>query len=117
ITVLKQVVDAGVEGGVSGNDYIDVKSIDKWRSIQITSRLDPDSLPGSLTWGGTTKWSFPPELSDAIIDWASAFCECSSSFSAILVANMKQYSGTVVTRMTEQFFNGPPPPDVLVTQF
>ncbi len=51
--------------------------------------------------------SFPPELSDAIIDWAEAFCVCSDSFSAVLIANMDQYTGIVTTRITEDFVTDP----------
>src|SRR2546430_13442370 len=66
--------------------------------------------------------SFPAELrfnlpTDPVIDWAYAECGCSFSFSAVLIANFNQYSGEVKTRVTEQFYNGPPPDDQTITQF
>ncbi len=118
IITTKQVKQAGVDvGGVSGSTYIDVQAIDKWRSITIASALDPDSLPAPVQWFSSQHYSFPPELLSASMEWAEAFCGCSSSFSVALVANVNQYSGQVKTRITEQFFNGPPPDDVSPTQF
>jgi hypothetical protein len=38
-------------------------------------------------------------------------------FTATLQSNFNQYSGQVKTRVTEQFFNGPPPDDVTIIQF
>ncbi len=117
IGIERQVVDAGTLGGGGGNVITEVRPIDVWRSIQITSTLDPDSLPDDVVTYAGMHYSFPPELTDEIIDWAEATCGCSDSFSAVLIANMNQYSGTVSTRVTEQFYNGPPPDDVTVTQF
>ncbi len=117
IDIDRQVVDAGTIGGGSGNVITEVRPIDVWRSIQITSTLDVDSLPSDETWFSGMRYSFPPVLTDAVIDWASAFCGCSSSFAAILVANFSQYSGPVKTRITEQFYNGPPPDDIVIYQF
>ncbi len=117
IGLQRQTVDAGTEGGGSGNTIIEVRSHDKWKSIQITSTLDVDSLPEDVQWFASMQYSFPPELSDSIIDWAEASCNCSDSFSAVLIANMNQYSGIVKTRITEQFYNGTPPDDVSITQF
>jgi hypothetical protein len=118
IDIQKQTVDAGTTGGVLGDGTIvEVKPHDKWRSIQISSKLYVASLPGdTITYAGQ-RHSFPPELTDAVIDWAQGACGCSDSFSAILIANMKQYTGSVKTRMTEQFYNGVPPDDVTITQF
>ncbi len=117
IGIQRQTVDAGTEGGGSGGTIIEVQPHDKWKSIQITSTLDTDSLPGDVQWFGSMRDSFPPVLTDAVIDWASAFCGCSSSFAAILVANFSQYGGQVKTRITEQFYNGAPPDDTAIYQF
>ncbi len=117
IGIERQTVDAGTEGGGSGGTIIEVQPHDKWKSIQITSTLDPDSLPEDVQWFGSMRDSFPPVLTDAVIDWASAFCGCSSSFAAILVANFSQYGGQVKTRITEQFYNGAPPDDTAIYQF
>lgn len=117
VPIQKQVVAAGAIGGVSGGVYTEVRSIDKWKSLTIASRLDAESLPENVQWFSSIRYSFPPELTDAVIDWAYAECGCSYSFSAVLIANMNQYSGIVKSRVTEQFYNGPPPDDVTITQF
>ncbi len=117
VGIQKQVLVAGITGGGSGNTIIEVKPIDRWRSVQITSTLDTDSLPAPEVWYSGMRYSFPPVLTDQVIDWAYAFCGCSSSFAAILVANLDQYSGPVKTRITEQFYNGAPPDDVVIYQF
>ena len=119
VDVTKQTVAAGTTGGSSagGNVITDVKAHDVWRSIQIVSTLNLASLPAPVQWFSSQTMSFPPELLDAAIDWAEAACGCSNSFSAALIANMSQYRGQVKTRITEQFYNGAPPDDVVITQF
>lgn len=119
IDIAKQTVAAGTTGGSSagGNVITEVRPLDKWRSIQIVSTLNTDSLPGDVQWFSGMTYSFPPELSDAIIDWAYASCGCSFNYAANLKVNYNQYSGPVKTRITEQFYNGPPPDDVNIYQF
>lgn len=119
IGITRQTVDAGTAGGVlPDGTIVEVKSHDRWKSIQIASKLDVGSLPEDTIWFSGQRHSFPPELdAGAIIDWAAAFCGCSSSFSAVLIANFHQYTGNVKTRITEQFYAGPPPDDVTITQF
>ncbi len=117
VALQRQTVAAGATGSASGNTVIEVRPHDKWKSIQITSALDVDNLPDDVQYFGSMQHSFPPELTDAIIDWAEATCECSDSFSAVLIANVSQYSGIVKTRITEQFYNGPPPDDESIIQF
>ncbi len=99
------------------NTIVEYKPHDKWKTIQITSTIDVDNLPDDVVTYGGMHYSFPPELTDSIIDWAEATCGCSDSFSAVLIANMNQYSGMVDTRITEQFYNGPPPNDISATKF
>ncbi len=118
IGIQRQTVDAGTTGGVLGDGTIvEVRPHDKWKSIQISSKLDTDSLPEDVQWFASMQYSFPPELVDAVIDWAEATCDCADKFAAVLIANMTQYSGIVKTRVTEQFYDGPPPDDVSITQF
>lgn len=117
VNVQKQTVDAGTTGSVITNGTIEVQPHDKWKSIQFTSTFDLDSLPEDVVTYSGMQYSFVPELTDAVVDYAEAFCGCADSFSAILVANMNQYRGTVKTRVTEQFYDGPPPDDVTITQF
>jgi hypothetical protein len=118
IALTKQVLPEGITGGVDGDGTIrEVKILDKWRSVQMTSKLNVATLPAPVTWFSTQRHSFPPELVDAVIDWAEGTCGCSDSFSAVLIANVDQYSGVVKTRVTEQFFNGVPPDNVPITQF
>src|SRR6266478_3608379 len=118
IDIKKRVVAAGTVGGVDLDGTIrEVRSIDKWRSIQIASKFNADTLPEPVTWFSGQRHSFPPELLNAVIDWAEAVCGCSSSFSAALIANLSQYTGFVRSRITEQFYNDVPPDDVTITQF
>lgn len=119
IDIQKQTVAAGTTGGVLGDGTIvEVKPHDKWRSIQISSKFNSSTLPEDVQWFSGQQHSFPPELqAGAVIDWAEATCNCSDSFSAVLIANMNQYSGPVKTRITEQFYDGTPPDDVTITQF
>jgi len=123
IGIQRQTVGAGTTGGVDVDGTIrEVRSHDKWKSVQIASKLDVDSLPEDVQWFSGMQRSFPPELVvvpwvEPVIDWAEATCGCSESFSAVLIANLNQYSGEVKTRVTEQFYNGPPPDDVTITQF
>jgi len=116
--ILKQVVTSGsVVGNVSGGVYYEVKAIDKWKSIYIASSIDLDHLPEEVEWFGGQYHSFPPELSDAIIEYAEATCGCVDKFTSVLQANLTQYRGPVKARYREQFYNGPPPDDIDITQF
>ncbi len=118
VGIQKQTLIAGTIGGVDVDGTIrEVRSHDKWKSIQIASKFDTDSIPEDVQWFGSMLHSFPPELSDAVIDWAECTCNCSDSFSAVLIANVQQYTGMVKTRITEQFYYGVPPDDVTITQF
>lgn len=118
VDIQKQTVAAGTVGGVlPDGTIVEVNPHDKWRSIQISSKLNADTLPEDTQWFSGQNHSFPPELTDSIIQWAFAECGCSFSFSAMLQANMLQYTGAVKTRITEQFYNGAPPDDVTITQF
>lgn len=117
VDIERQTVDAGTTGSAITNGTIEVNPHDKWKSIQITSTLDVDSLPEDVVTYPGKRHSFVPELIDAVLDWAEATCGCSDSFSAVLISNINQYSGDVKTRVTEQFYNGPPPDDVTITQF
>jgi hypothetical protein len=118
VSIQRQTVAAGTTGGLSGSTYVEIRPHDKWKSISISSSLVTESLPEDKQWFSGMHYSFPPELdAGAIIDWAEATCGCSDSFSAVLLANFHQYSGIVKTRITEQFYNGPPPDDVTITQF
>src|SRR4029077_11703029 len=97
---------------------IDVKSIDKWRSIQITSRLDPSSLPGTVTWKTTDSYPFPNTLQGATWLWALATDDCCYSFDLALELDMDEgYSGPCVAQITESFTNGPPLDTPVLTQF
>lgn len=130
VTGYKQVVPASTAGGISGGYYNTVNPMDDLRSALVASKIDPATLPSPKTWYSGKVHSFPPVLKmnitggcpgplsgDPVIDWAEASCHCSSSFSADLIANMSQFTGEVPTRITEQFYIGPPPNDVTPYQF
>jgi len=130
VTGFKQVVPATASGGIAGGFYRDIRPLDDLRSILVASQIDEATLPDDKVWYSGKVHSFPPVLQmnltgtcpgplsgDPLIDWAEATCNCSSSFSADLIANIKPYVGEVKTRITEQFYIGPPPDDVVVYQF
>lgn len=120
IDITKTVVADGTDPSpnpAADGTYYEIKPHDKWQSVQIASKFDTESLPEDTQWFAGMIYSFPPELTSAVIDGAFASCGCSFSFSADIIANMKQYHGPVKTRITEQFYNGVPPDDVTITQF
>jgi hypothetical protein len=68
ILIDKTVVPAHV-GGIYANPvtpnpggYTDMQAHDKWRTIQITSRIDVGSLPKPITYAGTHPLNIPPTL-------------------------------------------------------
>jgi hypothetical protein len=111
VDIKKQVVAAGTTGGVDGNGYHDVKPLDKWRSIRISSKLDAGTLPSSTSWETTIEHSFPNTLLAVQWVWASAFSTDPALYdhdSAIVTDVIQGYSGPCRALVTESFSNGPP---------
>jgi hypothetical protein len=118
VEVRRQVVAAGTMGGVSIDGYTDVKPIDKWRSIQITSKLDLDSVPSSRQWETTLEHSFPNTLNGLLWLWQSVVGVNAYDFDTALIMDITQgYAGPCRALVTESFSDGPPVDVVAITQF
>lgn len=118
VDVKKKVVVAGTLGGVDVNGYTDIKPLDVWRSIQIVSKLDIDSIPGTATWETTVEHAFPNTLTAARFIWAYAATDESADFDLALLLNMTQgYAGPCRAKITESFSDGPPIDTVAITEF
>lgn len=59
VDVQKDIVPAGTS---NPGGFTDMKSIDKWRTIQITSRINLTSLPPDETFGTTHNIDLPAQL-------------------------------------------------------
>lgn len=59
ILIDKQYVPAGT---TNPGGYTDMVPRDKWRTLQITSRIDLNSLPAPFVYAGTHPLSLPPTL-------------------------------------------------------
>jgi hypothetical protein len=104
--------------GVTVDGYIDVKPIDKWRSIQITSKLDATTLPAPITWETTATYTFENTLLSATFLWAAVTGPCCYTFASALELEIDQgYSGPCRAKITESYTNGPPADVVGITQF
>lgn len=109
IGIKRKVVPAGTTGGVGVDGYVDVKPIDKWRSIRISSKLDPATLPASTTWETTVEHRFPNTLLSLAWVWAAASAPFSYEFDMDLETEMLEgYAGPCRARVTESYSNGPP---------
>ena len=76
VDVTKQTIPAGQPlDSTIFNDplkgYIDIKSLERWRSIQIQSKIDLRSLPKPVSWGETFELDLPATLLDVVGSWAN----------------------------------------------
>ena len=118
VEIRRQVVNAGTLGGVDVNGYHDAKPIDKWRTLMISSKLQPGSLPAPRTWETTVEHSFPNTLNGLTWLWAWATGTLAYDFDSALVLDITQgYAGPCRALVTESFTNGPPATAVAITQF
>lgn len=67
VDVEKRLVPAGTKYPGLGytlaeRPYTNITSVDKWRSIQIVSKVDLDTLPSPVSYGGSQSLSLPPFL-------------------------------------------------------
>src|SRR5882724_3800575 len=127
VNVKKQVIDplnAAFGPIVAG--YVDVMPYDRWRSIQITSKVDLNTLPPDLEYGSTQNYSFPDVLLGVTGEWEptveyssthqnddSKFARCdvialSSPVGNILIRIAGGYSGPVRTRIVRKFLPNAP---------
>lgn len=118
VEIKKKVVAAGTLGGVGVDGYVDVKSLDKWRSIRIASKLQTGSLPGTVQWETSVEHRFPNVLLGAAWLWASASAPYNYDYDATLVLDMHEgYAGPCRARVTESFSDGPPTDTITPTVF
>lgn len=119
VGITKQVVDAGIEGGVAmDGSYVDVKSIDKWRSLSISSKLTAESLPAPETWETTIEHRFPNTLLAVAWIWQAAVAPFAYDFDMALVLDMIEgYAGPCRAKITESFSVGAPTDVVTPTIF
>lgn len=119
VAVKKQVVAAGTVGGIDPVDgYVDVKPLDKWRSIRIASKLDLSTLPAPVSWETAENFSFPNVLLAARFIWAYASTDRDYSFDAALLTDMVHGSvGAQRALVTESFTQGPPTDGITATVF
>jgi len=95
VEITKQIVPAGTQffqqyitpQGAIGPvpQFVDINALDKWRSIQITSKIDPNSLPPPYIIGTSMRYDFPDILLDINAAWGDA------------VGNDTAYQNTVPT--------------------
>lgn len=118
VGIKKKTVDAGTEGGVDGDGYHDVKPIDRWKSIMISSKLDPDSLPSPRTWETTIEHAFKNTLLGVEWVWTAASAPFAYDFDMTLVMDIEEgYAGPCRGKVTESFNVGAPADVVSPTIF
>jgi len=139
IRVTRQVVSPadGISGVLTDGGFYEVQPTnDKWRSIQICSKLKQGSLPADETWTGSRAYRFEDVLDSIGIDWnftqetgsgasgvlhsaldfpegVSWECAANAEASSGLTANVWQkiicgYAGPVKTVFTRHYQVGPP---------
>lgn len=120
IEMEKDIVPAGTL--YPGSGFVDIKSIDMWRSVQITSKVDLHHLPPPETVPGSHRLDLP----DSLVSIAAEFGQEQSlgwrvntgfktaqasvaAYGAIKIGRKAGFSGVAGARITRQFFFGPPP--------
>lgn len=67
VQMRKRVVPGGTiyppgVGVASDEQYVDIRAVERWRSVQIVSRIDPSTLPPNLQWEKVKHVSLPSIL-------------------------------------------------------
>lgn len=123
VEVIKKIVPAG-HARPSG--YVDVYALDKYRSIQITSRVDPSTLPAPDIFTQTHVLSLPPLLISvfatygqdrsvaASIDTRFGSTSVKSSARGKIVAHILDgYRGPSKATVTRTFLPRSPQPELI----
>jgi hypothetical protein len=119
IQMEKKIVPAGTM--YPGIGFVDIKSLDKWRSIQITTKVDLQHLPPPETVPGSHRLDLPDYLMSVSAEFGSeqswgwrvstgfksAQAEV-SSHGALRIGRKAGFSGVAAARITRQFFFGIP---------
>lgn len=123
VNYTKQVVAAGTGyPGRSGyrGPFVEIQPYDKWKSIQIVSAIDPNTLPGPESWPTVHSIFLPPilleiegiwtdaqsRLTEALADSATAQVARTANGSAIIKARAG-YRGNVPAIHTRMYSLGP----------
>ena len=107
VTVTKKVVAAGTLGSVNGDTIIEVKPMDKWRSIQITSKILWSAAEETFT--KDVRYQFPDQLMG--INHVIVFSENLANalaHEAMLPHIIDGPSGSFNGRVVRTFSVGPP---------
>lgn len=107
VTVTKKVVAAGTLGSVNGDTIIEVQPMDKWRSIQITSKILWSAAEETFT--KDVRYQFPNQLMG--INHVIVFSENlinSLAHEAMLPHIIDGPSGSFNGRVVRTFSVGPP---------
>ncbi len=142
--ISKKVVPAGTTWpGVAvsiSSPYVEIEPHDKWRSIQIVSKVDCDTLPDDVTYPAVHRIDLPPLLLGVVANWgftggssreieysrvtnssgtavgAIARAQVSVSdgvLGSIEVLVKHGYQGPALASITRKFFCGPPDPSIV----
>lgn len=100
----KTIVAAGTNGGVSGAFYTEVQPIDKWRSVQIVSSLNENSLPADFTFETIVRHSFPDVIQAAgmVPQWLIS-TDGTSNAIGLTINPIQGYSGPCNARVKEKY--------------
>jgi hypothetical protein len=89
--------------------FLEIKELDKWRSIQILSRVNPDSLPLPENWNLTVRQAFPAVLkSQYFVLHLKADGYIDPSSINHLVDLQSSFSASVLATGTRSYYAGPP---------
>lgn len=121
VRVTKKIVPAGSELPIDAG-YVDIYALDKWRSIQLTSKVDLDTLPQPEIFGQTHSLSLPPLLLSVGAAYSrstSKAIRINEGFGSasvhsvvkgkIVVSIQDGYRGPAKASVTRRFMFGPPP--------
>jgi hypothetical protein len=106
VQVAKQVVPAGTTGSVNGATIVEVRPMDKWRSIQITSTI---GIPGNESFPKDVRYKFPDVLEKIrfAILYSGAYTT-TSWHGDMLLDILAGPSGSFKGRVERSFHIGPP---------
>lgn len=103
VDVTKTWVVAGTTGGVTGVDYVEVKAIDKWKSLQLSSRLRTSSLPATEIIPGTTRISLPDVLIAVFASWDTSEAGSGSAGDTTSATVHADADGSIVVKVRNGF--------------
>ncbi len=115
---VKQTVDAGTVGGISGSVYTQVKPIDVWRSDSVATTVPSDLSSLNRDYLTVVNHAFPNTLLDVTLDGVSASDGCSTVIDVGLSWTLiRGYNGPCDGHIYEVYTNGPPTGLPTVTKF